>query len=132
MKAVSIDIDENSNATIKKDILQVKPEDLPFVPDFIWASLPCETYSKLARGKHRSVKNGEYEKTEKAEQHNLLFEKMIEIMRWAQRKHPRHLIVVIENPVGSLPKMPFMVSYELSSNFVSYDVYLTQGSYHLV
>jgi len=39
----SIDIDINSNATDKMNILNVKVEGLEFVPDFIWASLPCNT-----------------------------------------------------------------------------------------
>jgi site-specific DNA-cytosine methylase len=114
----SIDLAAGSNATLKKNILYVKPEELHDVPDFIWASPPCETYSNLAGGRHRNVKTGEYEKTEKAKHHNSLFTKMVEIMNWARRWHP-HLIVVIENPVGCLQNMPLMVSYVLSDFLLS-------------
>jgi len=92
-----------------RDILDIEPKDLAFVADFIWASLPCHTYSNLAAGKHRSAKNGEYEKTEEARLNNFLFLKMVKFMKDAKKKHP-HLIVAIENPVGQLQKMPLMVS----------------------
>lgn len=108
-KVVSLDIDENSNATLCKDILEVEPCDLPFVPDFIWASPPCHTYSFLAGGAHRSARHGKYEKTEEACRNNFLFTKMVRFMKQARSLHP-HLIVVIENPVGQLQKMPLMVS----------------------
>jgi site-specific DNA-cytosine methylase len=100
-KVASVDSSTHSNATIRRNILKIEP--LPFVPDFIWASLPCQTYSNLAGGTHRSVKNGEFEKTPAARYHNYLFQKMTEIMYWAKKKHP-HLIVAIENPVGKLKK----------------------------
>ena len=109
-KVASLDSSENSNATIRRDILELNLEDLPHVPDFIWASLPCQTYSKLAGGMHRSLKNGQLEKTSVAHQHNLLFLKMTKIMYWAKKRHP-HLIVVIENPVGSLHRMPLMEEF---------------------
>ena len=50
--------------------------------------------------------------------HNRHLAKMIYIMRWA-RSHNPHLIVVIENPVGSLRDMPimkdFMEEFDLAS-----------------
>ena len=107
----SIDSFEASNATLKKSILDVDlEEDLEFVPDFIWASPPCQTYSILAGGAHRSVKDGELDRSPQAREHNYYFLKMTEIMRWARRKHP-HLIVVIENPVGMLKRMPLMEEF---------------------
>lgn len=107
-KAISLDIDVNSNATMVEDILNIEPEDLAFVPDFMWASLPCHTYSRAAGAKHRCAKKGDYEKTQEACDNNFLFTKMVEIMNWAKQKHP-HCIVAIENPVGQLAFMPLMV-----------------------
>lgn len=90
--------------------MTIKPEDLDFVPDCIWASPPCETYSNLSGGVHRSVTNGQLEKSDEARKHNFFFQRMTEIMHWAKEKHP-HLIVVIENPVGSLKSMPLMKEF---------------------
>jgi hypothetical protein len=41
----SIDIDPMSNATDKLDIMNLCFEDIDMIPDFIWASPPCFTYS---------------------------------------------------------------------------------------
>jgi hypothetical protein len=88
-----------------------------FVPDFIWASPPCFTYSLLAGGKHRNCALGLLEKTPEAHENNHFFVRMAQIMQWAKNKNP-HLIVVIENPVGLLSKMPLMK--ELVENFRLY------------
>ena len=108
-KILSLDNANDSNATCKMDILTVNPADLPFVPDFIWASPPCQTYSKMTGNKHRHPRSGDFEKSPAARAHNFLFTKMSEILRWAKQRHP-HLIVVIENPQGLMSKMPLMVS----------------------
>ena len=47
---VSVDIDETTNPTIQKDVLELSPEDLPDRVDLIWASPPCTHYS-VARTK---------------------------------------------------------------------------------
>ena len=107
---MSIDSSESSSATLKEDILKIDPENLDFVPDCIWASPPCETYSNLSGGAHRSCATGEFEKSEEARLQNYFFQRMSEIMHWAKKKHP-HLIVVIENPVGSLKYMPLMKEF---------------------
>lgn len=108
-KAISLDILKSSNATIKMDICDFKHEtELIHPPDFIWASPPCTTFSNAAGGHHRSRRTGELEKTETALEHNLLFTKMVRIMRWAKERNP-HLVVAIENPRGILHRMPCMV-----------------------
>jgi len=122
-QVISIDSDENSNATMKSDIRDINPEELGFVPDFIWASPPCHTYSKLAGSIHRDVAAGKFDKTEEARQHNFLFQKMTEFMVWAEKRH-KHLIVAIENPVGKLQNMPLMAefvkTFHLHSTTVDY------------
>ena len=82
-----------------------------FIPDFIWASPPCFTYSTLAGGKHRHVRNGEFEKSPQAHEQNTLFVQMVKIILWVKSKRP-HLIVVIENPRGYLTKMPMMKEFK--------------------
>ena len=117
-KVISVDIDEDSNATIKSDILTIGPSDLEFVPDFIWASLPCHTYSNMAGGRHRNVGKGKYEISEEARLNNLFFTQMVKFMNHARSLHP-HLIVAIENPVGALQHMPLMVSLGMFRSDVS-------------
>ena len=97
----SVDNAPDSNATIKMNILDLDPQKLSFVPDFIWASLPCETFSRMSGSHHRSEVNDRTRVSKKAMEHNDLFLKMVGIMEWAKSLHP-HLIVVIENPVGKL------------------------------
>jgi len=120
-KTESIDIMKTSNATTIIDILELIFDELQFVPDFIWASLPCETYSRAPGRYHRSTDN--LDKSKKAREHNFIFLQMTKIMEWAKKKHP-HLIVVIENPVGSLKKMPLMKAFTdrfgLTSTTVNY------------
>ena len=106
-KVASIDNSDWSNATIKKDILTMETSKMEFVPDFIWASPPCHTYSNLTGGVHRKSEPGSYELSREARDHNFLFAKMAQLMYWAKQRHP-HLIVVIENPVGTLNSMPLM------------------------
>jgi site-specific DNA-cytosine methylase len=105
----SVDFAETSNATIKMDILDLDVKKLPFVPDFVWISFDCSTYSNAAGGWHRSAKKGRFEKTSKAKLNNLSFLKAVRICKWARSLHP-HLIIAIENPVGQLQFMPLMVS----------------------
>merc|ERR1719296_290531 len=66
----SCDILTSSLATLKKDILHMEPEvDLVRVPDFIWASPPCETYSNLSGGTHRVIRDNDLDKSPDARKH---------------------------------------------------------------
>jgi hypothetical protein len=67
----------------------------------------CPCIIIIIGGKHRSVVHGNFEITEEARKNNFFFVRMAEIMHWAKERHP-HLIVVIENPVGLMKKMPLM------------------------
>ncbi len=98
---IALDADICSNATLVQDILKTEPSDLEFVPDVIWASPPCHTHSCAAGNSHHSAKKGQLESSKEACDNNSLFPAMVNIMRWAKRKHP-HLVVVIENPDSQL------------------------------
>jgi len=108
-KIRSLDNDDASNATDKVDIMKFQLGDIGYVPDFIWASPPCFTYSIMAGGKHRSVDAPE--KTPEAREHNMYFAKMAHLLQTTKKLHP-HAIFVIENPVGLLYKMPLMAELE--------------------
>ena len=49
----SVDINNFKNINLVKDIEFLKKEDIPFIPDFVWASPPCTTYSIAAISYHR-------------------------------------------------------------------------------
>jgi hypothetical protein len=103
----SHDIDPKSYATDFVDIMNITFQNIGAVPDFIWASLECKTYSQLAGSAHRAVSEGIYELSPEAVYHNKMLTKLVYILRWA-KKHNPHLIIAIENPKGLLAKMPLM------------------------
>lgn len=47
----SVDIEERFDVSVHADILSLEPADLPWRPDVILASPPCEKFSLLALGK---------------------------------------------------------------------------------
>ena len=109
----SVDNSPYSNASDKVDVMKFGLRDIGFVPDFIWASPPCFTYSLMAGGKHRKVDTQEFEKTPEALEHNHIFAKMSQLLHESKALNP-HLIVCVENPVGLLSKMPLMKELERS------------------
>lgn len=132
-RVTSIDVDARSNATIKISIMAINPgkiyQTIDCVPDFIWASPPCQTYSKAAGKHHRSLRSGELEKSEAAKEHNRYFARMVQIVRWAHERHGRHLIVVIENPVGMLQFMPLMTNLAKGDSVKGFYLYETTVHY---
>lgn len=105
---VSLDNRPETNPTILVNILDWDykrgsklPSGLPLpVPDFIWFSIPCTTFSLLAGGKHRTKDQMEG-KTEEAREGLEIVRKCLEIIRYFTKLNPR-LRWVIENPKGLL------------------------------
>jgi hypothetical protein len=82
----------------------VTTNDITFIPDIIWASPPCTSYSIAAISHHRNNQKAKSEFAKKSDRviantlkliHELL--KLNHDIKW-----------FIENPVGMLHKMPFM------------------------
>lgn len=97
----TLDIDPRFQPDICKDIMDLSWDDLPFPPDIIWASPPCECFSvnTIGRNWHRDMTP----KTEKAA--NAL--KAVErTMDWIEVLNPAFFIV--ENPRAMLRKVDFM------------------------
>ena len=104
----SVDVNPLTKPTMLRDIMCSDPSrDLKRVPDFIWVSLPCETYSNLAGNLHRVVATGQLDISQAARDHNLLFLQVVKIIMWAKARHP-HVAVVFENPAAKLAHMPLM------------------------
>lgn len=84
------------------DILEFDPKKIPFVPDVIWASPPCTTFSVASIGKYWH-KDGT-PKNAKAE-HGLEILKRTILIIEHFRYHNPNLIWYIENPRGMMRKM---------------------------
>jgi len=53
MEVFSIDYTPYDNIDLVTDIYNLKKEDIPFVPDVLWVSPDCTTYSIAACKHHR-------------------------------------------------------------------------------
>lgn len=95
----SVDIKAFEGIDLAKDIEFVTPADIPFIPDMIWASPPCTTYSLAAISHHR---NGIIPKTDFAIKSDRLVKNTLALISHYG------CIFYIENPRGMLRKMPFM------------------------
>lgn len=95
----SIDINDFPGIDLAKDIEHVIPDDIPFIPDIIWASPPCTTYSIAAISHHR---DGQAAKTDFAKKSDSLVKNTLALIRHYGCTY------YIENPRGMLRKMWFM------------------------
>lgn len=96
----SVDIEAFEGISWVGDILNLKRADIPFVPDVIWASPVCTTYSIAAISTHR---NGTEPKSEYAKYSDRMLEKTLEIISWFPDAK-----FFIENPMGMMRKMPIL------------------------
>lgn len=104
MKTFTSDFDDSFNTNYCVDILNFDTSKLPFRPDVIWASPPCESFSVASIGKHWNIDNTP--KTAKAEQGVRLVKHTIQLIQELQPKY-----WIIENPRGKLRKLPFMQDF---------------------
>ena len=95
----SVDIKDFGNIDLVQDIEFLKANQIPFIPDVIWASPPCTTYSIAAISHHRN--NGK-PKTDFAEKSDRLVLNVLNLIKHYDCDY------YIENPRGYLRKMDFM------------------------
>lgn len=100
MEVFSVDIMPFEGINLVKDIEFLSLSDIPFIPDIIWASPLCTTYSIAAISTHRDRTKP---KTELAEKSDRVIQQTLAIIR----SYPG-CKWFIENPRGMLRKMPFM------------------------
>ena len=96
----SVDVKEFDGIDLVKDIEFLTVEDIPFIPDMIWASPPCTTYSLAAISHHRNEDRSP--KTEFAAKSDRLLENTIKII------NSYDCIYYIENPRATMRKMDVM------------------------
>lgn len=106
MEVVSVDLDPIYTPEIETDILKWdykkwSQEHGNWIPDFIWASPPCNTFSPLAYPfKERDTKTAE-PKSERAKLGTKILYRTLEIIDYFKSKNPR-LLFVMENPRGMM------------------------------
>lgn len=100
-KVFSIDLKKFKDIDLAIDIEFLTPEMIPFKPDVIWASPPCTTYSIAGISHHR---NNQIPKSEFAFKSDKLVKKVLELIDYY------NCMYYIENPVGMLRKMTFMLN----------------------
>ena len=102
---VSLDFDPIYTPDIETDILKWDykgwAEEHKFIPDYIWASPPCNTFSTLAyRLKERDTKTAE-PKSARAKEGTAILHRTLEIIKYFQSKNPK-MLYTVENPRGMM------------------------------
>ena len=114
----SVDINDFEGIDYVTDILDFDYNEVPWVPNIIWASPPCTTFSVASIGYHWH--KGYVPKTEKCLQGIEIVKATLRIIDHFQRHNP-NLTYFIENPRGLLRKMEFM--QDLKRQTVTYCQY---------
>ena len=100
----SVDWTNYDNIDLVIDIGNLKLSDVPFVPDMVWASPDCTTYSIAAISHHR---NGILPKTDYAKKCDAVNIHMHNLIKEWLKINP-NLKYYIENPRGMMNKMDFV------------------------
>lgn len=108
MEVFSVDWTEYEGINLSIDIGDMKMEDVPFVPDVVWASPDCTTYSIAAVSKHR--KNSVEPVSEYAIKCDTVNQHWISLIKKWLEINP-NMVFFIENPRGMLRHMPFMKEF---------------------
>ena len=109
IKVFSVDWERYENINLSIDIGELKLSDVPFIPDIIWASPDCTTYSIAACGHHRTKERSP--KTPYAEKCDSVNKHWISLIKEWLLINP-NLVFFIENPRGLLRHMDFMKDFK--------------------
>ena len=113
-RVFSVDIDPASGATYTGDI-----RDFPYarapVPDFVWASPPCTTYSFAANWAHKRNSGAMSAAAKDADD---ILRHTLRIIRYWAKRNPK-LKVCIENPRGHMRSMPEMKPFLRTTTYYS-------------
>lgn len=103
----SSDVEPFKDIDYVVDILQFDYEKVPFVPDVLWASPPCQGFSVAAIGKNWVQGEVFTPKTDSARLGIKLLNKTLEIIDYYKSINP-NLVWYFENPRGKMRKAPFL------------------------
>ena len=109
MNVFSVDWKNFENINLAIDIGEMKTSDVPFIPDVVWASPDCTTYSIAACSTHR--KNSIEPKSDYAIKCDRVNQHFIGLIKEWLEINPK-MVFFIENPRGMLRKMPFMQEFK--------------------
>lgn len=107
MNVFSVDWQNYENINLSIDIEKMDIDHVPFIPDIIWASPDCKTYSIAGISHHRNGTTPKSEYAKKCDNVNIHFIGLIK--KWL--KINPNLIFFIENPRGMMRKMEFMQEF---------------------
>jgi len=104
----SVDWTNYENIYLVIDIEDLTANDIPFIPDIIWASPDCTTYTIAAISHHR---NGTIPISDYAKKCDRVNQNFIGLIYY-YLKINSDLKFFIENPRGMFRKMPFVIDFE--------------------
>ncbi len=108
MNVFSVDWENYEGINLSIDIEQLKKEDIPFVPDVVWASPDCTTYTIAAISTHRNRTEPKSDYAIKCDNVNQHFISLIK--DWLVINP--NLVFFIENPRGMLRHMSWMQEFD--------------------
>ena len=103
---VSVDNDATHGATHTVDVLRLPYKEMA-VPDFVWASPPCTTFSYAAVWVHHREPGTGRALSRDAHDADRVVVRTLEMIRYWAERNP-DLKFCIENPRGYLRHMPYM------------------------
>lgn len=109
----SVDWEKFEGIDLSIDIENLKLEDIPFIPDMVWASPDCTTYTIAAISTHRN-KEDRSGKTEYAKKCDRVNKHWIALIKQWLVINPK-MVYFIENPRGGLRKMDFMQEFNMKT-----------------
>jgi hypothetical protein len=113
-RVFSVDVKPFKGIDLAIDINDLDPRDVPFVPDCIWASPPCTTFSVLTIARHWTKDH--QLKTPAAAMGVRMVLSTLRLIRYYRVLNPR-LVWYIENPRAKLRKLPPMRELQLATVF---------------
>jgi hypothetical protein len=108
MEVFSVDWKAFDGIDLVCDIGQLTKKNIPFIPNVIWASPDCTTYTIAAISHHRNGTEAKSDYAKKCDSVNMHFISLIK--EWLIENPD--MVFFIENPRGMLRKMPFMQEFE--------------------
>lgn len=115
---ISVDMDPSHGATHTMDVRRLAYKTMP-VPDVVWASPPCTTYSHAANWvKHREAGTGRALSRDAHESDSVVRHTLKMIRYWLLRNPD--LRFCIENPRGHLRRLPEMQGFHRTTTHYSH------------